>query len=269
MKISVLISVYKKENPLFLDAALNSIICQTIQPDEIILIEDGPLTNELESVINKYKTIESKLKNIHLEKNQGLANALNVGLKYCKNELIARMDSDDIAKPTRFAKQIAIFSTHPNIDICSSWIEEFQDSTDNILSIKKIPEKHEDIIKYAKHRSPINHPTVMYKKSSVLAVGGYDGFPEDYRLWIKMLMKGYQFYNIQESLLYFRFSPDMIKRRGGFKYALNDIKSQIIFYKMGFLSFFDTIYNIIIRVTVRLFPSKIRTYIYKQFLRKE
>lgn len=268
MKISVLISVYNKENPLFLDASLNSIINQTIQPDEIILIEDGPLTKELELVIIKYKSIYKSLKNIHLEKNQGLAKALNEGLKHCKNELIARMDSDDIAKPTRLAKQLEIFLKFPNIDICSSWIEEFQNSTDNILAIKKLPEKHENIIKYAKHRCPINHPAVMYKKNAVLSVGGYDGFPEDYRLWIKMIMKGYKFYNIQESLLFFRFSPDMIKRRGGRKYALNDIKSQIDFYKMGFLSFHDTIYNIVIRVIVRIFPNRIRTYIYKQLLRK-
>ena len=178
------------------------------------------------------------------------------------------MDTDDIAKPDRFEKQIKVFQEHPEIDICSAWIEEFEGTPDNILATRKLSATHEEILKYAKHRCPINHPVVMYKKSAVLKAGGYKGFPEDYRLWINMLMTGARFYNIQESLLYFRFSSAMVKRRGGWKYAMADAKSQLDFYKMGFLNLPTLVYNLSVRMSVRLTPNFIRALIYKKLLRK-
>lgn len=268
LKYSVLLSVYSKEQDSFLEQSLDSIICQTLPPNEIILVEDGPLTDTLKQIINKYKTQHTILKIVSLKQNQGLGKALNEGLKHCSYELIARMDTDDIAKPNRFEKQIKIFEKYPDIDICSAWIEEFENDTNNILSIKKLPERHQDILKYAKHRCPINHPVVMYKKQAVLKAGGYDGFPEDYRLWVKMIMNGAKFYNIQESLLYFRFSRNMIRRRGGWKYAIADIKSQIDFYKLGLFGISTLIYNILVRITVRLTPNYMRSLIYQKLLRK-
>lgn len=265
---SVLLSIYRKEKTNHLIQALKSIAEQTLPPDEIILVEDGPLTHELNEVIAKCQSIYPRLKIISLPYNQGLGKALNEGLEHCSYDLVARMDTDDISKPDRFEKQIKVFQKYPEIDICSAWIEEFENTTENILSIRKLPEYHEDILKYAKHRCPINHPVVMYRKSAVLKAGGYQGFPEDYRLWINMLMTGAKFYNIQQSLLYFRFSHDMVKRRGGWKYAIADAKSQWDFYKIGFIGFPTFIYNISVRITVRLTPNCIRTFIYKKLLRK-
>lgn len=265
---SVLLSIYYKERCDFLKQSLDSILSQTLLPSEIILVKDGPLTKELDTMIEGYQQEWPILKVIILPQNQGLGNALNEGLKHCNNELVARMDTDDIAKPNRFQKQLAVFREHPEIDICSSWIEEFEETTEHILAIKKIPETHEEIVRYAKHRSPINHPAVMYKKSAVLNVGGYTGFPEDYCLWIKMIQNGATFYNIQESLLWFRFSRDVIKRRGGLKYAISDIHSQMGFYKMHFIGPFTLLYNIIVRVGVRLIPNQLRTLVYKFALRK-
>ena len=265
---SVLISIYSKENPKHLSQALDSIIHQSLQPTEIILIKDGTLTSELEEVIVKFQKKYPIIYSINLSTNQGLGKALNEGLKHCTYDIVARMDTDDIAKLDRFEKQIKIFEKYPDIDICSAWIEEFENDTNNILSIKKLPERHQEILKYAKHRCPINHPVVMYKKQAVLKAGGYDGFPEDYRLWIKMLMNGAKFYNIQESLLYFRFSKNMIRRRGGWKYAIADIKSQIDFYKLGLFGISTLIYNILVRITVRLTPNYIRSLIYQKLLRK-
>ena len=269
-RFSVLISVYYKEIPRYLDRALQSITDdQILKPNEIVLIKDGPLTKELDEVIGKFKKKYPNLfKIVTLEKNYGLGKALNIGLENCTCELVARMDGDDISKPDRFEKQIKVFQKYPEIDICSACIEEFENTTENILSIRKLPEYHEDILKYAKHRCPINHPVVMYRKSAVLKAGGYQGFPEDYRLWINMLMTGAKFYNIQQSLLYFRFSHDMVKRRGGWKYAIADAKSQWDFYKIGFIGFPTFIYNISVRITVRLTPNCIRTFIYKKLLRK-
>lgn len=265
---SVLLSVYYKESPLYLSQALHSIIKQSIPPSEIILVKDGELPKALEKVISQFQEKKTTIKIVQLPYNQGLGKALNEGLKYCSYELIARMDTDDIAKPDRFEKQIKIFEKYPDIDICSAWIEEFENDTNNILSVKKLPERHQEILKYAKYRCPINHPVVMYKKQAVLKAGGYEGFPEDYRLWVKMLINGAKFYNIQESLLYFRFSRNMIKRRGGWKYAFADIKSQIDFYKLRLFGISTLIYNILVRVTVRLIPNSIRSAIYKKLLRK-
>lgn len=265
---SVLLSIYKKEQSTCLRQSLDSLFAQTLFPSEIILVKDGPLTSELDHIIAEYVQKYPVIKVISLRQNQGLGKALNEGLKYCSYNLVARMDTDDIAKPDRFEKQLQVFKKHPEIDVCSSWIEEFDENINNILSIKKLPENHQEIVHYAKHRCPVNHPVVMYKKDAVLRTGGYEGFPEDYRLWIKMLLNGYKFYNIQESLLYFRFSKDMIKRRGGWKYAIDDIKSQVSFYNMGFLSLPTLLYNIIIRITVRLIPNSLRVTIYKKFLRK-
>lgn len=265
---SVLLSIYKKEQSTYLRQSLDSLFAQTLFPSEIILVKDGPLTSELDHIIAEYVQKYPVIKVISLKQNQGLGKALNEGLKYCSYNLVARMDTDDIAKPDRFEKQLQVFKKHPEIDVCSSWIEEFDENINNILSIKKLPENHQEIAHYAKYRCPVNHPVVMYKKDAVLKTGGYEGFPEDYRLWIKMLMNGSKFYNIQESLLYFRFSKNMIKRRGGWKYAIDDIKSQVSFYNMGFLSLPTLLYNIIIRSTVRLIPNSLRVTIYKKFLRK-
>ena len=269
MEFSVILSLYYKEHPSYLIHCLESLFSQTLQPNEIVLVKDGPLNPELDSIVVEYERRYPIIKIILLEKNLGLGKALNEGLKYCSYELVARMDTDDIAYPTRFEKQVMFMNEHPEIDVCSSWIDEFIDSTDNIISTKKLPETNDEIIKYAKHRSPLNHPAVMFRKSAVMAVGGYSGFPEDYCLWVKMIMNGSKMYNLQESLLYFRYSPDMIKRRGGWKYAKDDFKSQMQFYKMRFIGIGTLIYNITIRMTVRLVPNDLRNFIYKKLLRKK
>lgn len=265
---TVLLSIYKKESPNYLKSCLDSLLNQTLLPDEIILVKDGPLTLDLDKIITEYQALCPTLKIISLPQNQGLGKALNEGLKHCTYDIVARMDTDDIALPNRFEKQVCFMESHPEIDACSAWIDEFIDSIDNIISIKKLPETNEEIIKYAKHRCPLNHPVVIYRKSAVISVGGYSGFPEDYCLWVKLIMNGSKMYNIQESLLHFRYSSDMIKRRGGWKYAKDDYKSQIQFYKMGFINRSTLIYNILIRITVRLIPNYIREIVYKKGLRK-
>ncbi|HIT89751.1 MAG TPA: glycosyltransferase [Candidatus Merdenecus merdavium] len=269
LKFSVLLSVYYKEQPDFLFQSLNSIFSQTLLPNEVVLVKDGSLFNELESVIDTYQKKYSNLKIISLSTNQGLGKALNEGLKYCSYDLVARMDTDDIAKSNRFEKQIKVFKEYPEMDICSSWIEEFEGVNDNVLSTRKLPEYHHAIIEYAKKRCPINHPVVMFRKSAVLKAGGYKHFPlfEDYYLWIRMLMNGAKFYNIQESLLYFRFSPEMFKRRGGWKYAMDELRFQRMMKQEHFISTFEFLRNVAIRFSTRIIPNSWRTLIYKKMLR--
>lgn len=269
MNFSVLLSIYSKEIPYYLTKSLESVFSQTISPTEVVLIKDGPLNDELDNIIDFYVAQYSNLKVISLEKNQGLGKALNEGLKHCSYDIVARMDTDDIAKPDRFEKQLAVFEKHPDIDVVGAWIDEFEDNISNVKSVRKLPEFHDSIRQFAKRRNPMNHPAVMFRKSAVLAAGGYQHLPlfEDYYLWVRMLMNGAKFYNIQESLLFFRFSPEMFKRRGGWKYAVNEFRFLRMMRNMYFISFFEFIQNIFIRFSTRIIPNSLRSFIYKKILR--
>lgn len=269
-KYSVLIPVYWKENPEFLKESLDSLIRQSLRPAEIVLVEDGPVGEELHSVISDYKKKHQNLRHIQLQENQGLGKALNEGLKYCSFDLVARMDSDDISKPYRMQKQMEIFQKYPEVDVVSSWIDEFEDEPSLIKSIRKLPEYPFEIFSFAKRRCPINHPAVMFRKDAVMLAGGYRHFRlfEDYYLWVRMLLNGSKFYNIQESLLWFRTSSDMYKRRGGLKHALNEVRFQNLLRKMHFISLWQEISNILIRFTARVIPNNFRKFVYENYLRK-
>ncbi len=264
-------SLYYKENKDYLKEALDSVVNQTVIPTEIVLVKDGLLTKELEETLKLYiEKYPSLFKIILLKENVGLGRALNEGLKMCEYELVARMDTDDIAKKDRFEKQLNVFFRNPNIEVVGSWLDEFECETTNLKAIKKVPEKQSEIIKYAKIRNPLNHPSVMFRKESVIKVGGYLEFPlyEDYYLWVRMLVKGMVFYNIQESLVFFRTSDSMYERRGGIKYLINDMKLQYKFFSLGFLSLIEMVRNIILRSPARIIPNKLRLLFYRKFLRK-
>lgn len=264
MKFSVLMSVYYKEQTEYLREALDSVFTQTLCADEVVLVEDGALAKELDEAIEEYQERYSELKVVKLEKNGGLGRALNEGLKHCSFDVVARMDTDDICKPERFEKQIKFLETHPDIDVLSTWIEEFVGSKDNIKSIRKLSETTEEIYQFGKKRSPINHVSVMFRKTAVEKAGSYQHFYlfEDYYLWARMLMNGAKFYNLQESLLYVRTNEDMFKRRGGWKYAVSEVRLQNKFLQMGFISLPRYVSNVVIRFVMRVIPNKIREYIY-------
>lgn len=267
---SVLLSVYFRENPTFVRQSLDSVFCQTVKPAEVVLVEDGPLTQELYGVIDEYSKQRLELKVLKLDNNQGLGMALNEGLKHCSYDLVARMDTDDICKPDRFEKQLSKFRQDETLDVVSAWIDEFEDDITTIKSTRKLPETHTQVYQYGKSRCPINHPVVMFRKSAVAAAGGYLHMPlfEDYYLWVRMLVNGAKFYNIQESLLYFRTSDAMFMRRGGGSYAKTEIAFLWTMHKLGYVGLMPTIKNIVIRFIVRIMPNKMRQYVYKNLLRK-
>lgn len=268
---SVLLSVYYKESPAYLSQSLNSIFSQTRPPAEVVLVQDGTLTKELDLIIDSFiSRFPLIFKVVKLSTNQGLGKALNEGLKHCSCDYIARMDTDDIAKSFRFEKQLYVFQTKCDIDVVGSWVDEFEGDINSVLTTRKLPEKHNSIAKFAKSRNPVNHPAVMFRKSAVLAVGGYQHFPffEDYFLWVRLLMNNAQFYNIQESLLYFRLSPDMFRRRGGWKYALREIRFQNTLRAMGFISIWQFNKNVLTRFVARVVPNYIRALLYKRLLRR-
>ena len=259
---SVLLSVYRKEQPAYLQQSLNSIFAQTLMPDEVVLVKDGPLTAELEQVIEVFCQKYSILKIVPLAQNQGLGKALNEGLKHCSYNLVARMDTDDIAKSDRFEKQVKVFEVHPEFDVVGAWIDEFEGDIKNVTSVRKLPSDHCAIV--------VNHPVVMFRKNAVQAAGGYLHFPlfEDYYLWIRMLLNGSYFYNIPESLLYFRMSPDMFKRRGGWKYAKDEIRFQRKLLELGFIGHVRFVENVCVRFVVRVLPNNSRGFFYTKILRK-
>ena len=272
----MLLSVYIKENPNFLKIALQSIYEeQTLKPCEIVLVKDGPLTIELEKVISDYqKKIPKILNIIALKENKGLGFALNKGLEVCSNELVARMDTDDIATPDRFDKQISFMLDNECVDVSGGMLEEFELLPGDLKQYRSLPENHEDIVKFAKFRNPINHPTVVYKKSKVLKLGGYKTdvlFWEDYLLWIEMLNKGYKFHNLAENILHFRVQEGnkMIEKRRGLKYALNELEFARYAKDIGFFSFKEYIKYILLKPIGRVLPTVIIANIYSVFFREK
>lgn len=270
-KYSVLMSVYYKEQPEYLKQAIESIQMQTLPSDDFVLVCDGPLNDALDAVIaDKQQEMGTSLNVVRLETNGGLGNALNEGIKHCKNELIARMDSDDIAYPNRCEKQIAVFNAHPEVSICSGIVEEFTTDPNAVDAVRVPPETNTEIVEFAKKRNPFNHPCVMYKKSAVEAVGSYQDFYllEDYYLWLRMLMVGYQGYNIQEPLLHMRAGADMYKRRAGWKYVKTQIRLFKFMRRQGFIGTGQYIKSCAIRSGSALAPNWLRKFMFEKTLRK-
>lgn len=279
LPVSVLMSLYWKEKPQWLRQSMESIERQTQLPDEVVLVLDGPIGEELKEVVKDFEgrwrgaeEMPIRLRVVKLQENMGLGLALAEGLKHCSHELVARMDTDDIMMPHRLERQVEFMASHEDVAVSSGWIDEFNDDDDRhtVMSTRRVPENHEEIRCFGRGRSPINHPVVMFRKSSVEAVGSYMHFPlfEDYYLWSRMLMRGYRFHNLQESLLLFRQNKDTFRRRGGFKYACDEIRFQLAIYRLGMISPIVAAKNIAIRFSVRIMPNFLREAIYKKLLRK-
>ena len=269
MKFSVLMSVYYKEDPKYLKEAIESILNQTVMPSEIVIIKDGKLGDNLNNILDQFdKNYKSLFKFIEFEENQGLGIALRRGVEECSYEIIARMDTDDIAAKNRFERELAIMQ-EKNLDMVGSNIVEFEGNIENIISKRNVPDTDENIKSYAKKRNPFNHMTVMYKKSAVLKAGNYKNFLwfEDYNLWIRMIMNGAKMYNIQENLVYARTGASMFERRGGVKYIKREYKMQKEMLKIKFISYKEFIFNILTRSAVRIMPNRLRGFVYMKMLR--
>ena len=268
-ELSVLMSIYIKEKPEYVAECFESLLNQTVKADEWVIVEDGPLTERMYILLDHYQQQNPGLiKRVPLDENKGLGVALSIGLPECRNELVARMDTDDIARKDRFEKQLALFNSHPEIDICGSQIDEFEDNVENIVARRIVPTVQREIIKYQKKRDAFNHMTVMFKKSAVLDAGNYQSCPlmEDTYLWARMLMCGAKATNIDESLVFARIGKDMYERRGGWQYFRKYKEGRRQVYKTGFISTWDYISTIGIQLAVAIVPGYIRGWIYKKKL---
>lgn len=271
-KFSVLLSLYVKENPLYLQECFDSLLSQTRPAAEWVIVEDGPLSQELYQVLTSYQErYPGLIKRVPLEKNVGLGLALREGMLHCSYELVARMDTDDIAGQERFEKQLACFERNPELDICGSHIREFENDPQRPHAVRKVPLNHDAIMRYQKSRSAFNHVTVMFKKSSVLKAGNYEDAPlmEDDMLWVRMLLAGAKGMNIDEYLVDVRTGAGMIERRGGLAYLKKYCAGRRKILETGFISQFEYYKTVAIQVVVALVPQQLRALIFEKLLRSK
>lgn len=266
---SVLMSVYDKESPEWFRTALDSVLVQTCQPGEVLIMQDGPLTDELYAVLEDYQGRYPCIRTIALTDHVYLGRALAAGVEACRYELIARMDTDDLATPRRFELQLKFMREHPEIAAVGGYMEEFFDGTD-FRQIKTMPTEPDEVCRYARYRNPLNHMTVMFRRSAVLEAGNYRHFPflEDYDLWARMLGRGCLLANIPAVLVEARTSEALYKRRGGWDYFKRYVTHRGNQRKEGLLSAKEYVISLILCCGMTLQPAWLRKLAYRKLLRR-
>lgn len=268
---SVLICVYKNDNSKYFKEALDSIYNQSLKPSEIVLVIDGYIPRETEEVISSFSGV-SILKIVRLKENMGHGIARRMGIEACSNDIIALMDADDISVKTRFEKQIPLFVANSSLSVLGSNIDEFEENIHSVIAVRKVPETNEKIKEYLKKRCPFNQMTVCIRKNMVQQVGGYlDWYHnEDYYLWIRLHEKGFQFKNLNESLVKMRVSNELYKRRGGKKYFFSEYRLQKYMLNKRIINNFEFLDNVIKRFVLQiLVPNNLRAILFKKFAREK
>lgn len=268
---SILMSVYKKDDPEYLDSALNSVELQTVKPSEIILVEDGPISKELQFVIDEHvRKSNIKFKLVKLKKNHGLGEALRIGTDYISTNWIARMDSDDISVPKRFEMQLNEIKKNPNLAVIGGQIREFAGDIQNIVGKRNVPLNEKDIKKFIKWRSPFNHPTVMINKKILKDVGGYVAYGnlEDYYLWSRIIISNEQVKNLAGSLVLMRVDKGMYSRRGKFSNIKYFYSLRKFLKSKGVINFKEELIGDCIMIFNIISPELIRKFIYQKIIHK-
>ena len=272
MKCSVLMSVYKNDNPDFLKTALESIYeKQTRKPDEIVVVFDGELTPELYTVLDKFKENKESVVFYYPQAvNQGLGQALRIGSEKCTGDYIFRMDADDISVPERFEKQLAYIEANPEIDVLGTDIAEFDVSPDEEMRLRICPEKHNDIIRMSKKRNPMNHVSVCMKRSALEKCGGYETLLllEDYYLWLKMIAAGCKLGNMNEALVYVRVGNGFDSKRSSRVRILGWKELQRFMLKHKIVNKVEAIMNMVYIYGFVYCPVGMKKLVYDKLLRK-
>ena len=266
-------SIYFKENPLHFNACMESIWDQqTLKPTEIILIEDGPLTLDLDKVIAQWQV---KLGNIlrvkRLQENVGTGKAKNIGLQECTYDIVCIVDTDDIYVPERFEKQINFLNHNPDISIVGGQILEFVEDIHMPTGMRKVPLSYEDLKNYAKKQSPFNNMTITYRKSHILEVGGYKHhlWMEDYNLFLRVIAEGYKIQNLADVLVYARVDNGMHVRRKGLEYIKSEKQLLNLKKELKLQNPIHANILFLVRSAFRLMPSSLLGKIYNTFLREK
>ena len=258
---------YRGDTPAHLDQALESLFIQSLRANEIVLVQDGPVTTDLTSVVNSWQQRLPELHLVVLEKNSGLSAALNAGIAAASHEWLARMDADDICRTDRFEKQVKLIESDPDLAILGSWIEEYDEDMKEMHAVRRLPETDSEIRSYARWRCPFNHMTVMYRKSVLQDLGMYKNYGavgDDYELWARFIMSGHKTANIQESLVMARAGEAFFsKRRRGMKYFRNELREINDLYRLGLLRPWHYAFHFIVKAIVRLSPVWMVKLFYK------
>lgn len=267
--LTVLLPVYWRDDPVHTRLALESVIVQTVAPHEVLIIKDGPVTDaverELRALAERHPTI---IRGLQLPENRGLGYALSIGVKEATNEIIARMDADDLADPTRFQKQLDVMTRDSNLSLVGAQIREFSHTPGDLALSRRVPIDQVDILRYAKWRNPFNHMSVMYRRTAVLDAGNYQSAPqfEDYHLWVRMLMAGDRVRNLNDVLVDVR-THDLAKRRGGRAYLRSEIQFRKDLAAWGFITPFEGFISATMAAGIRMAPSELRQLVYARLLR--
>lgn len=268
--LSVLLPVYRGDDPETLRAAIESVVEQSRPPDELVIVRDGLLSRALNTVIDYFRNeAHVPVKRVTLSENLGLGGALREGLQHCEGEFTARMDADDLSVPRRFDMQTTYLERHPDVDLLGGYISEFDDDPADPLAIREVPTEHDEIADMARFRSPFNHATVVMRTEAALNAGNYRAvnYMEDWDLWSRMLLDGATASNLPEVLLHVRAGEAMYGRRGGIGYTRAEFGRQTEFLRRGFVTPGQYLRNLIVRVPVRVVPDSVRGAIYRRFLR--
>lgn len=268
---SVLMSVYAKENPAHFAAAIESLLAQTVPTDDFVIVCDGPLTQQLDAVLERCTAEHPGVFQIvRLEKNMGIGAAANAGLQYCRNDLVAKMDGDDLAVPNRCELQLNMFRENPELTVCGGFIEEFSEDPENPYAVRAVPLENEAIRHFARRRQPFNNMTVMYRRSAVLAVGGYHDLRrcEDYDLYVRLLHGGYKAANTDKILVRARVNRDAYARRGSWVTLKGCARSRWDAYRLGYSSLLDVVVCVAGECVILISPKGLKQFIYSHFLRK-
>ena len=271
MRFSVAMNAYWGDDPSWFKDAVESVLNQTVRPDEIVIAVDGPVPSELDLVIAEYER-DDLFHIVRFPQNMGYGKAQAAAFEACTNDLIARMDSDDLSVSDRFEKQLRYMEEHPDVDVVGANIAEFIGDVSNVVGYRNVPTEDADIKEFLKYRCPLNHVTVFMKKESVMSVGGYQEWfcDEDYFLWIRMFLAGMKFANLPEVLVNVRVGEEMYKRRGGWRYFKSEARLQRYMLKNKVIGFGTFLMNVTKRLILQmLMPSWLRGIVFKKFAREK
>lgn len=269
-EFSVLLPVYRRDQPSFLRRAFESVtVEQTLRPGEVVIVRDGPVGPELAALLDELaSTSPVPVVVVELTENVGLARALEQGLQRCSHEIVARMDADDISRPERFQVQVPLVAA--GLDVVGSAIQEFSDESqvDEVGLVRTPPLSARDIAAGARFHSPFNHPSVVYRRSAVAAAGGYQDLAlmEDYWLFVRMLHAGVAAANVPDPLVLYRVGAGAYARRGGWRLLRSEVRLQWRMWRLGFSTAPQLARNVVVRGGYRLVPESLRRFLYRTFL---
>ena len=263
-KVSLLMSLYWRESPTNLSAALDSVVGSVRQPEDVIMVVDGPIGAELQAVLDRFADL-LPLRVVCLERNVGLAQALNVGLQHCNGTYVARFDTDDLMLPPRLALQVEYLDSHRLVSAVGSQVEEFDHETGAVIGERRVPCEQAEIARFARIRNPMNHPSVMFRRTDVIAIGGYPAVPhaEDYALWLRLLAAGHQLANLPQVLVRMRSGLEQMGRRRGFSYIVAEFRLLAEMRRLGFVSLVGSLRFVLLRLPLRLLPAPALQRVYR------